>query len=444
MTSTYSKESKRATKNQTRQARKSKKQNADRTRKRKRIAELAAIIPEGREQLLQLMQDSMESFAIEIGAQVAYSLLEDEVQRLCGPRYQRDPERTASRHGSQPGVIHIGGQKVRIDKPRVRATDGHHQEIDLATYETMQTEGTMPAAALKRMLRGVSTRDYEGVIDTARDAFGIKKSSVSRGFVKATKNELEKFAAKRFDGQRMAAIMIDGLDFAGFMMVCAIGIAADGHKHVLGLRLGATEDAQVVASLLSDLRDRGISTAHHTLFVLDGSKALASGVKRIWGDRAVIQRCQVHKHRNVRSHLPKQHHVELKRRLYEAYYGNDYDEAVKQLRSTVAWLKHINPDAAASLSEGLEETLTVIRLGVRPQLRRTLSTTNAIESAFDRVRTLTRRVKRWRDGDMRHRWCLAGLQRAEESFNRVKGYTTIPLLIETLESQSLETNNNAA
>ena len=450
MSETYSKESSPATKQQKRQARKAKRKRSEQRRRMEQVGEFQELIPEGREELLELMRDSMRTFAIEVGTQVAQSLLDDEVQRLCGAPYERIANRTASRHGSQSGFVVMAGQKVAVEKPRVRTTGPEGHEVDLATYARMQDARGMPEATLNRMVRGVSCRDYEGVVDLGCDGFGVKKSSVSRGFVRASRDALAKFAERRFDHLHFVAIFIDGIDFSGEMMVCALGLASDGTKHILGLKLGDTENAEVVKDLLAELRERGIRTDRPMLFVLDGSKALASGVKKVWGGFAVIQRCQIHKKRNVKSYLSKTHHAELDRRLNVAYQGNDYDASLEQLHATVKWLKTLNPDAATSLSEGLEDTLTVVRLGLSGALRKTLSTTGhrpqvgRIESSFDRARQVTGRVKRWRDGDMRHRWCLAGLQRAEDSFRRVRGHKDIPHLIKALESLALESSNSAA
>jgi transposase-like protein len=284
------------------------------------------------------------------------------------------------------------------------------------------------------MVRGVSTREYEQVVDMARDGFGVGKSSVSRGFVRASAADVRALAERRFDGERFAAVMIDGVAYAGETMVVALGITEDRTKRILGLRQGATENADVCAALLEDLRARGLGTDRPTLFVLDGSKALHAPVTRVWGLSAVIQRCQVHKRRNVKANLPEKHHVELERRISAAYNEADYPTAKTLLETTARWLDRINADAASSLREGLEETLTVVRLGLPGVLRKTLATTNPIESALSVTRRVTARVTRWRDGDMRRRWCVAGLMRAESKFRRVKGHRAMPTLLKGLVS----------
>jgi putative transposase len=390
-------------------------------------------LPLDREELLGLIQDSLGGLAIELGLLVASAILEDEVTRLCGQRYERQPERTHTRYGRQGGVVTLGGQKLPIDRPRVRRTGGGG-EVTLENYERLQSADAMPRAVLRRMVRGVSTRDYEDVVDMARGGFGVGKSSVSREFVRASAADVKALAERRFDDDHFAAVMIDGVEYAGETMVVALGVTDDGVKRVLGLRQGATENAEVCTGLLEDLRGRGLDAGRPTLFVLDGSKALHAAVTRVWGKRAVVQRCQVHKRRNVKAHVPEKHHAELERRLSEAYYETDYATAKTSLEGTARWLDRLNPDAASSLREGLEESLTVVKLAVPGVLRRTLATTNPIESALSVTRRVTARVTRWRDGDMRRRWCVAGLLRAESKFRRVKGHRALPTLLKALES----------
>jgi transposase-like protein len=381
---------------------------------------------------MALMQDSLASFATEMGLRIAGKLLEDEVDRRCGPRYERRAGRDLTRYGRQRGVVTLAGQKLPIARPRVRRADGHG-EVELETYDLLKRDEAMPEACLRRMVHGVSTRDYERVVDLAAEGFGVKRSSVSRGFVKATAQEIEQLAERRFDGTRFVAVFIDGQEYAGQTMIVALGITEQGEKRILGLRQGATENAEVVTSLLEDLRERGLDTSQPTLFVLDGAKALHAAVKRVFGKRAIIQRCQVHKARNVKAHLPDKHHDQLATQLSAAYGQKHYEQALAGLKTTAAWLQRLSPAAAASLREGMEETLTVVKLGLPELLRRTLSTTNPIESALSVAAKVTARVKRWRDGDMRLRWCTAGLLRAEERFRRVKGHKQLPLLLAALE-----------
>ena len=406
-----------------------------RTRKIERQAQTQARevqLPLDVEALVEMTRQSLSSFAVEVGLRVAQCLLEDEVTQRCGERHERQPGRQETRFGHQPGFITIAGQKVSLAKPRVRSTNGRG-EADLERYRLLQSPEAMPQAALEHLVNGVSTRRYEQVVQLARQGFGVKKSSVSRGFVRASAAEVERLAERRFEEERFAAIFVDAQPYASEMMVVALGITTSGEKRLLGLRQGATENATVVTSLLEELRERGVRTDVPTLFVLDGAKALRAAVIRVWGKFAVIQRCQVHKRRNVEAHLPDKHHDELRQRLNAAYHETNQAQALALLRATAQWLRRISPAAAASLEEGLEETLTVVRLGVPELLRKTLATTNPIESAFSVAESVTRRVKRWRDGNMRERWCVAGLVDAESRFNRVKGHKHLPQFLTALE-----------
>jgi putative transposase len=399
------------------------------------------------EEVVAMLQDSLTDFATEMGLKVARLLLEDEVNQRCGLRYERVAERTVTRYGRQGGVVVIAGQKLPVQRPRIRYTQ-RCGEADLENYARLQSPDAMPQSVLKRLVRGVSCRDYEGVVDLAQEGFGVKKSSVSRSFVKASAAEVRQLAERRLDGVRFPVIYIDGTPYAGETMVAALGITEDGAKRLLGVRQGATENAAVCTALLEDLCGRGLDTSSPVLLVLDGAKALHAAVKRVWGRNALIQRCQVHKKRNVQEHLPQKHWEELSRQLNGAYHETDYDQALKGLKTTARWLERLNPDAAASLREGMEETLTVVRLGVPELLRRTLATTNPIESAFSVAENVTGRVKRWREGDMRQRWCTAGLLRAESKFRRVKGHRHMPQLLKALDrlvlGKALDENRRTA
>ena len=388
---------------------------------------------------LKLLQDGLYNLAVEIGRLVAVGLLEAEVEQLCGERYEHAPgKRTVTRHGGQRGWAMVAGQKVPLERPRVRHTDGSG-EAKLAVYQQLQNPLNLREAALRRIVHGVSARNYEQVVERTSEGFGMKRSSVSRRYVRVTADKIRQFCERRWDGVRFVAIIIDGKSFAKEMMIAVLGITAAGDKRMLGLRQGATENAQVCKELLESLRERGVRTDVPTLFVLDGAKALQAAVKSVWGDNALVQRCQVHKKRNVKEHLAESHWPELSARLSEAYGETDYERALALLKKTAAWLGGINPDAAASLREGMEETLTVVRLGVHAKLRQTLSNTNVMESAFSVVEQVTGRVKRWREGDMRWRWCVAGLLHAEQHFRRVDGFRHIPALVTALERHGSQT-----
>lgn len=383
------------------------------------------------EAALAMLRQEIHAFAVQAGLAVAQSLLADEVQRLCGPRYAHDPNAALHRHGKQPGWATMAGQRIRVDKPRVRRKDGG--EVALESYGLLQQPDALDEAALRLMVHGVSTRSYEAVVDTVCESYGVKKSCVSRNFVRASAAQLKTICERRWDDERFVAIFIDGKGFADELIVVALGVTEGGQKRILGLRQGATENARVVTALLEDLTQRGVRTDLPTLFVLDGAKALASAVKKTWGKCAFIQRCRIHKKRNIEAHLSEKHHADLQDRLNTAWTETDYEKALKSLKTTAAWLDRLNPDAASSLREGMTEMLTVTRLDVTGTLLKSLATTNPIESSLSVAGETTRRVKRWRDGDMRLRWCAAGLLKAESRFRRVKGYRDLPNLIQAME-----------
>jgi len=390
-----------------------------------------------RARVQQLLKEGLHELVVDICRQTAIGLLEDEVLHLCGKPHVPAPDRQMTRHGRQSGWVAIAGQKLTVDRPRVRYTSGRG-EVALPTYALLQQARSLTEGVRNRMIRGVSCRNYAAVVGGGLESFGIKRSSVSRAFKAATSAKVKRFSERRWDGVRFVAIYLDGTDYAGQMMLVALGLKADGTKQVLGLRQGATEKAEVVKDLLVDLWSRGVATDQVTLFVLDGAKALRAAVEQVWGEHAVFQRCQVHKRRNVKAHLAQEHWPELDRRLSEGYRECDYDRAVSALRETVKWLRGLNPNAAQSLEEGLEETVTVVRLGLPELLRKSLSSTNAIESALGTSENLTGRVKRWRRGHMRWRWCASGLMLAEAGFHRIQGHKEIPLLIAALDAIAKE------
>lgn len=395
-------------------------------------------LPLNREERVAMIQNGLTSLSYELGQIWARDLLEAEVQDLCGPAYQRQEGRQARRWGSQAGTAVLSGRKVAIRRPRARLMGG--REAMLATYQYLQSPEAIPENALRLMVRGVSCRDYEGALEPLAEGFGAKRTSVSRGFVKASARRMREVAERSFDGQEFVAVFIDGVPYGGEMMVVALGVRAGkdaGEKVVLGLRQGATENAQVCTDLLTDLRERGLSFEDPMLFVLDGSKALAAAVKRLCGAQVQIQRCQQHKTRNVLGYLAEKYHDDIRGRMADAYASKDWREGQRKLNTLAAWLMRINKDAAGSLREGLDETLTVAKLGLPPLLARSLMTTNPIESAFSVAGKVTSRVKRWRGGDMRQRWATVGLLRAEAGFKRLKGYREIPVLQAALRRNSL-------
>jgi len=386
-----------------------------------------------RAEVLREMQEGLHRFGVTLGLEVAALMMKDEVERLCGSRYEHPPERHATRHGQQRGAITIAGQKIGMMRPRVRSTRAN-REVPLEVYGLARREEAMPAAVLARMVRGVSCRDYEGVIESAAEGFGVKRSSVSRAFTMASAKKIAELRGRGLDDLRFPVIFIDGIGWAETTMVVALGISEDGSKRVLGFREGATENGEVCKALLEELVERGLDTSQSTLFVIDGGKALRKAIARVWGTRALVQRCRVHKKRNIEAHVPDRLWPDVARMLDKAWAEPDHERARKQLVTLAAYLDRIAPDAAGSLREGLEETLTVTRLRLDQALAIHLVTTNPIESAFSCVRKLTGRVKRWRGGLMKHRWCATGLLDVEKRFRRIKGFSSMPQLIKTLDA----------
>ncbi len=388
-----------------------------------------------RSDVLREMQEGLHQVGVRLGVELAALLMNDEVDQLCGTRYEHQPDRGASRHGKQRGVITIAGQKMGIERPRVRTAS---RELPLKVYGLARREDAMPEAALRRMVRGVSCRDYEGVIESAADGFGVRRSSVSRAFTSASVKSIAELSERRLDDTRFPVIFIDGICWADTTIVVALGLAEDGSKRVLGFREGATENSEVCKSLLEGLIDRGLDAERTTLFVIDGGKALRKAITRVWGTLGLVQRCRVHKKRNIEAHVQNRHWPEVARMLDKAWAELDAERARKQLLTLAGYLDRIAPDAASSLREGLEETLTVTRLRIDPALATHLVTTNPIESAFSSVRRLTNRVKRWRGGLMKHRWCATGLLEAEKRFRRIKGYLLMPKLLKALDAAVAE------
>jgi putative transposase len=369
----------------------------------------------------------IEALSAQAGLKIIHHFLEQEIQQHCGNHGQQN----AYRHGQQPGYIVYAGRKVPISKPRVRAKSG--REIRLGSYQAFQQDGRMQRAVARKLTHQVSTRNYAAAIDDCLAGYGIDKSSVSRQWKAATAAELQKLVQRPVPGD-LVALLVDGQYFRKECLIVALGVDKAGQKHVLGLWHGATENSTLVRDLLADLRERGLDTEAAMLVVLDGAKALYRGVREVFGERALIQRCRVHKLRNVLEHLPLEKRQQAAWRLRGAWAKPTPEEASRELRGCVKWLDTISPNAARSLEEGLEETLTVTRLGLHESLARTFSSTNLIESCFARTESWTSRVKRWRNARMVMRWGAAALLFAEKGFRRVRGFNHLSQLIEALRS----------
>jgi transposase-like protein len=376
------------------------------------------------ERLRHLVQDALHGSCMEIGIAILALFIENEVDTLCGNKYEHQDKRKCYRYGKQDGYAYVGGQRVPIRKPRVRTLEG--QEKILQTYQVLQDPARLHESALRHMMLGVSTRKYDRVLEHASERLSVKKSSISKAFKMLSRNKLKEFSDRRLESYDIPVIFLDGINFGGDMMIGAVGIEIKGKKLVLGIRQGNTENSRVVEDLLADIKDRGLQYKEGILFVIDGSKALAKSIQTVFGDQAYIQRCRVHKKRNVLEYLSEDNKTSIGIAIDDAYSLTDHAKAIHRLELIAKQLDKINPDAASSMREGLLETCTVLKFNVDALLVKTLLTTNPIESAFSIVETMVKRVKRWKGDDMRKRWLVTGLAEAEQRMNRVRGSKYLP------------------
>ena len=364
--------------------------------------------------------------SVTLGLEVLRQMMEIDVCEVAGPKGKHDPNRQAYRHGSDDTKVVLGGEKVSIKRPRVRSKNG--EEVEIKSLSLFQNEDPLDEAILTRLLSGVSTRKVSRTMDSGiDDPACVSKSEASRRFVKAMDKEMKEFFSRPIVGS-FPVLMIDGMGLGKMTIVAAMGIEDDGHKHILGLTEGGTENAEVIKSLLADMISRGLDPQEPRLCVLDGGKALHKVVKEVFGSKARIQRCQVHKKRNVLAHLPESMQENVSKSLTMAYLEPDYDKAKNKLELLVKELEMSCPKAAKSLSEGLEETLTVHRLHVTPLLRETLSNTNAMESANSVCAGILKRVTNFKNGKVTLRHAAAGFLEAERGFRRVRGYKDLSRL----------------
>jgi putative transposase len=387
-------------------------------------------------EILTAMRAGVGELIRRAGLELMCLLMEQEVEELVGKRSVPSKERTAYRWGKDDGWCRIDGQKVPLKRPRARQVDG--REVQLGSYLCFQQDPQFGPKLWWEVLRGLSTRNYGRTVRRFAEAYGIEKSAVSEHFIEASRRKLRELLERDLSRLELCAVMLDGISFDGETFVVALGIGQDGRKTVLGLRQGASENAVVADELCADLERRGLDFQQVRLYVLDGARALAAAVRKRAGQAALIQRCQLHKRRNVLGHLPDQHQPFIEQKLIAAWAMSSYEEARKALDSVRLELERINPSAARSLAEGLEETLTIHRLGVPEALRKTLFSTNPMESALSVVEDKCRRVKKWQGGDMKLRWVASGLLFAEEQFRRVKGYRDIPQLAAAIKALANE------
>jgi putative transposase len=404
----------------------------------KRLEEMAAegnptvqmVLPMA--EMIGWLRQGVGELIRQAGVQLIGLLMDEEVGQLVGERSRPSPERKANRWGTERGYCVVMGQKVPVERPRVRSVDD--REIRLGSYELFHRGEPLTETVWEKLMLGLTTRKYGEAVRQFTEAYGLEKSAVSEHFIEASRAKLKELMERRLHKMQFCALLIDATPFEGQQMVVALGIGYDGTKTILGIRQGATENATVVSELLGDLMNRGLDFTEGRLYVLDGGKALHAAVNKYAGEAAPIQRCQVHKRRNVLDHLSDDDKPAVAQKLNAIYAMEDYTAAKSALDGLHRELMHLNPSAARSLGEGLEETLTVVKLHVPEQLRKSLASTNLIESAFSIVETVCRNVKRWHGGDQRERWVGSGLLVAEKQFRRVRGYKQIPGLLRVLET----------
>ncbi len=386
--------------------------------------------------------EGLMAASVAIGLDVLDQMMQTEVAGLAGLKGRHDRDRTHVRHGTEAGSVTLGGRKVPMRRPRVR-TAGDESEATLEVYDVAHATDLLAQHMVGAMLAGLSTRRYPAALEPVgaaveAEAQGTSKSTVSRRFVTATTEQLASLMSRQLGDEEWLIMFIDGFTFGDHMLVGALGVTTDGTKVPLAVMEGTTENKTLVTRLLADLQDRGLDVSGGVLFVVDGSKALTRGIPAVFGKKAVIHRCRIHKERNVMDHLPDAERTWVRIKLRRGWANPDPAAAHAELEALARVLQRQHPGAASSLREGLEETLTVTRLGVTGPLLKTVFSTNPVESMIEIIREHSSNVKRWRDGEMTLRWAAAGMESARSQFRRVKGYRQLPQLAAALEAATVE------
>ncbi len=393
--------------------------------------------------LARSAKEHLLSFSVALGLKTVEEIFEHELCQLVGPKGRHDPARRAYRHGSEPGSLTLGGRLVEVARPRARRRAGG--ELPLASYAALRDRDLLTETALARMLLGISTRHYDASLEPIGAdvrSRGTSRSAVSRRFVQGTAAKLAQLRSRDISGLGILAVFIDGIEIADHTVVVALGVDERAEKHVLGLAEGTTENAATCQQLLTDLIERGLPTDRAVLFVIDGGKAIRKAIRDTYGALAPVQRCVLHKGRNVTDQLPEGLRPVIRRKLDQAWRMEDPDEAERSLRRLASSLEESHPGAAASVREGLEETLTIARLGLSPALIKTFRSTNPIESLNDGIRVMERNVKNWRSGKMALRWTAAAALEREKRFRRINGYRDLWILRRALDHHTKEVTSS--
>jgi putative transposase len=398
-------------------------------------------IQEALGELVGAAREGLLALSVGVGLGVVHELMELEVEEVVGPKGKWNPDRAAKRHGHEDGSMTLGGRRVKVSRPRMRTVSDEH-ELPVQSYEYFADRDPLTRAVMDRMLAGVSTRRFEQVgepvgVEVEQSSSSTGKTSVSERFIERTRTALSELMSRRLQDVRLAVMMLDGLEIAGRTHVVALGISTDGVKIPLGLWEGSTENATLARALLADLVDRGLDPEQAILFVIDGGKALRRAIKDVFGERALVHRCHRHKERNVTDLLPERDRPVILARIRGAWALSSAELAEQRLQLLASELERTWPDAAGSLREGMDDTLTLMRLGITGQLSKTLCSTNPCESMIEIVRHTQRNVKRWQDGDMRKRWTAAGMLVAEQQFRRIIGYRDLAKLVTAIERHTI-------
>jgi transposase-like protein len=421
----------------------------------------AVVLPDLSEEIRLVMSDiagaareGLLAMSVAAGMAVMAAMFEAEMTEACGPKGKHDAKRAAVRHGHGGGSVTLGGRRVAVTRPRARTVDGH--EVPLTSYEHFAADDMLTRVVMERMLAGVATRRHARTAEPVgtlvdKQAKSTSRSAISRRFVRQTETALAELMARDLTGEDIKVLMLDGEHLGERCVVVALAITADGTKKSVGLWDGSTENKTVVRALLADLVSRGLAFDDGLLVVIDGAKALSAAVREVFGAKALIQRCTLHKRRNLADHLPDKDKVWVDAKLVKAFGHPDPRQGLCNAKHLAGQLDKRYPGAAASLREGLEEMFTVARLGIDGRLAKTLTTSNPIESMISIARTTNRNVTRWRDGQMVLRWTAAGMLNAERSFRRIKGHKQMPQLVTALHrhthpetTQDTETVGTAA
>jgi putative transposase len=375
------------------------------------------------------LEEDFFALCVRSGQAVLSAMLEEDRTALCGPKWTRSAKGAAQRAGTTHSAVTLGGRRIPITRPRARRRGG--EEIDLPTFVWARRRDPLDRATLNAVSAGVSTRAYETTLPELPDDIDSRataRSSVSRRFVAMSSAKLTEWLNAPLEAAEFEAIAIDAIYFKKHCVVIALGLTAQGTKRILGLHEGSTENAAVVQALLTNLVERGLDASRPMLFAIDGSKALRKAIREVWGETGVVQRCQIHKIRNVLEHLPEDARPRVRAEMCKAYEESDWKQAEARLKRLARSLAEAHPGAAASVCEGLAETLTLQRLGVRGALYRTLRSTNTIENLNGTIATYTRNTKRWRGGRMILRWVAAALDHAQPRFRAIRGFSELPKL----------------